>query len=298
MKVPHHPPHDWARFIRSIRHFFESRGFLEVSTPLLVPAGAFENAIDPLTVHSQAESTQLHTSPEMEMKVVLAEVKAPIFQICKCFRDDPDTEIHFKEFHMLEFYRPHCTYETTQKDVIELLLTITQAPISTRRMSIDQLFREKVGIELEKAPTAEQLLKKALALGLDSLSSNNTWEDLFFRIMLDKIEPSLDPQVPTLVTDYPASVSTLAKPKDSFWGERFELFWKGMELCNGATELVSEKLLRSRYEFESRERQKVGKAPHPFPERLAAVMHKLPESSGVAVGLDRLFWAVRSQKTS
>jgi lysyl-tRNA synthetase class 2 len=149
-----------------------------------------------------------------------------------------------------------------------------------------------LGINLTQADSADKLRKEAERIGIESLDSHHTWEDIFFRLMLDKIEPGLDLDQPTLVFDYPASVSTLSKPKDPFWGERFEIFWKGMELCNGATELQSLEILQSRFEFESNERKKIGKAPHPFPQRLADIIELLPPCSGVAVGLDRLFWAI------
>lgn len=266
---------------------------MEVFTPSLVTAGAFENALDPLTVTTPNETAQLHTSPEMEMKALLAQHPESIYQICKCFRDDPDTSIHFKEFTMLEFYRPHCTYEKTRQDIKELVTTLSSKELIFEERSIDQLFREQTGIELENVKSAPAFLKKAQEIGISSLTPSDTWEDIFFRIMMDKIENSLPADKPTIVYDYPATVSTLSQPKGEFWGQRFELFWKGMELCNGATELLSEDLLKTRYEFESAERKKAGKTPHPFPNRLAESLSNLPPCSGVAVGLDRLFWALQ-----
>ncbi|MFM8268650.1 MAG: amino acid--tRNA ligase-related protein [Pseudomonadota bacterium] len=296
MKVASHPPKEWAHFIRRIREFFDSREFLEVFTPSLVAAGAFENALDPLHVTSLNETAQLHTSPEIEMKALLADHPQAIYQICKCFRDDPDTSIHFKEFTMLEFYRPKCTYEQTRLDMKELLNFLSGKPLNFEECSVSQLFREHAGINLETVNSASDFLEKAKEIGISSLSSSDTWEDIFFRIMIEKIENSLPNERPVIVYDYPASVSTLSQPKDSFWGERFEIFWKGMELCNGATELLSEELLLKRYEFESSERKKAGKAPHPFPHRLAGALKRLPPCSGVAVGLDRLFWALKNEK--
>jgi lysyl-tRNA synthetase class 2 len=293
MKAAMHPPREWAHFIHQIRAFFDSRGFLEVFTPSLVEAGAFENALDPLKVTTVTESAELHTSPEMEMKALLSSHPEAIFQICKCFRDDPDTSIHFKEFTMLEFYRPYCTYENTRRDMKELLETLTHKSLAFEEKSIDQLFREKTGILLERVKSPAEFLQKAKEIGVSSLSASDTWEDIFFRIMIEKIEPSLPVERPIIVYDYPASVSTLSQPKGDFWGERFEIFWKGMELCNGATELLSEELLKKRYAFESAERKKLGKAPHPFPNRLSQALKTLPPCSGVAVGLDRLFWALK-----
>jgi len=293
MKAAMHPPKEWAYFIRQIREFFDSRGFLEVFTPSLVEAGAFENALDPLRVSSATESAELHTSPEFEMKALLSNHPEPIFQICKCFRDDPDTSIHFKEFTMLEFYRPHCTYEDTRRDMRQLLGALSSKALTFEEKTIKQLFQEITGIQLEQVKSTPDFLVKAKGIGISSLTSSDTWEDIFFRVMIEKIEPALPEDKPVIVYDYPASVSTLSQPKGDFWGERFEIFWKGMELCNGATELLSEELLKKRYEFESAERQKLGKAPHPFPTRLSTALKTLPPCSGVAVGLDRLFWALK-----
>ena len=288
-----HSPEAWAHFIRKTRTFFEEKGFLEVFTPSLVPAGAFENALDTLKVRSSLGEAELHTSPEMEMKVLLAEVKRPIFQVCKCFRDDPNTAIHFTEFNMLEFYRPFETYETTRKDIRDLLETLAHKSFSFLEVSIEEVFKKYTGIPLSELHSTSLLLEAAKKIGIQDLSEKESWEDIFFRIMIEKIETQLDPNTPTLIFDYPASVSTLSQPKNGFWGERFELFWHGMELCNGATELLSKELLKTRYEFESSERARLGKTPHPFPDRMYQALHSLPPCSGVAVGLDRLFWALQ-----
>lgn len=267
---------------------------MEVFTPHLVAAGAFENALDPLKVRGINETAELHTSPEMEMKALMAAHPEPIFQICKCFRDDPDTSIHFKEFTMLEFYRPHCTYQETRKDMRNLLETLSSNKVMFEEWSVDELFKKHVGISLLDAQSQIAFLQKAEKVGISSLTTTDSWEDIFFRIMIDKIEPALPPEKAIIVYDYPASVSTLSQPKETFWGERFEIFWKGMELCNGATELLSQELLKKRYQFESAERRKLGKEPHPFPNTLASALDVLPPCSGVAVGLDRLFLAVNN----
>jgi len=294
MKRAAHPPQAWAQFIRKVRDFFDSQDFLEVFTSSLVPVGAFENAIDPLQVHFQGGTSQLHTSPEIEMKVILSQEQRPIYQICKCFRDDPDTQIHFKEFTMLEFYRPHCNYSVTRNDMKALIQSLSKENILFQELSIQEAFQKFASIELSAMSCVEVFLETAKAKGLTSLSPRDTWEDIFFRVMIEKIEPALEPNVPTLLFDYPASVSTLSKPKNAFWGERFEIYWQGMEICNGASELTSAEVLRERYEFETNERLKAGKSPHPFPQRLSEALATLPPCSGVAVGLDRLFWALQS----
>jgi lysyl-tRNA synthetase class 2 len=297
MKVANHPSELWACFIKKTRQFFDSQKFLEVFTPSLVTAGAFENALDPLKVPLGTRTYQLHTSPEIEMKVLLAQEKRAIYQICKCYRDDPDTSIHFKEFSMLEFYRPFVDYSATQTDMIRLFSYLSGQELAFQKYSISELFKNRLNLDLEHLTDTPLFLKKSQEVGLSSLTEQDSWEDIFFRLMIEKIEPSLSVTEPTLVFDYPASVSTLSKPKNGFWGERFEIFWRGMEICNGATELLSLELLKTRYQFESNERAKTGKTPHPFPQRLADVIEQLPPCSGVAVGLDRLFWALTQNQT-
>lgn len=293
MKTFEHPAAPWSQFIKKTRSFFEEKGFLEVFTPCLVPAGAFENAIDTLKVKGLTESSELHSSPEMAMKQVLAKEQCAIYQICHCFRDDPDTSIHLKEFNLLEFYRPHCDYQTTQKDMKDLLCLLTGKPLQFFETSIESLFEDRLHFKLSDYPETQALKEQAQIAGIKDLSESDSWEDIFFRLMLDKIEPSLPRETPSLLYDYPASVSTLAAPK-GFWGERFEIFWKGMELCNGATELISSDLLKSRYEFESRLRHLAGKTSHPFPTNFLNALSHLPPCSGVAVGLDRLFWCLQT----
>jgi len=293
MKTFQHPSRPWSHFIKKTRTFFEERGFLEVFTPCLVPAGAFENAIDTLKVQGIRESCELHSSPEMAMKRVLAQEQCSIYQICHSFRDDPDTSIHFKEFNILEFYRPNADYLDTRQDIKNLLSFLSPKPLEFVEASVESLFEERLHFKLADYPDPQELKKRAEATGMRDLSSSDSWEDIFFRIFIEKIEPALPPETPFLIYDYPASVSTLAHPK-GFWGERFELFWKGMELCNGATELTSSELLKSRFEFESRSRLKSGKAPHPFPHEFLNSLPHLPKCSGVAVGLDRLFWSLQT----
>ncbi len=247
----------WPVFIDQIRSFMQTEGLKEVTTPQLVEAGAFEAAIDCFKVGL----LELHTSPEIEMKWLLARDRESIFQICKVFRDDPtETGVHLKEFTMLEYYRVGATYEKLMDDIQRLVCLLIGKTLKFQVISL----REYSSLPSEK----------------------------FFRLLVEKIEPSFDPEVPTFVTDYPLQVSALAKT-DGTVTQKFELYWKGLELCNGCTELGNIEELKKRYEIESRQRRDEGKTPHPPPNRLIRALEKgLPPSAGVAVGLDRLFWAL------
>jgi len=275
----------WAEFIQAIRGFFQAEGLLEVFTPTLVPAGAFEASIDCLQVSFEKGSAELHTSPEIEMKRLLAEHRTSIFQICKSYRDDPPTGVHLREFTMLEYYRVGADYTALMNDIRRLVIRLAGRELEFREVTMEEAVRESTGIELDSA-TVEDFGK------VISLSKNDTWEDAFFKLLIEKIEPSFDPEVPTLLKDYPLPLCALAKTNGKIT-ERFELYWKGMEICNACTELGDLSELEKRYAVESRARLARGRKPHPHPTVLADALKKgLPPSAGVAVGLDRLFWAL------
>ncbi|NDD04688.1 MAG: hypothetical protein EB078_07265 [Proteobacteria bacterium] len=196
-----------------------------------------------------------------------------------------------------EFYRVHCDYLTTRQDMKDFIATLSGQSVSFKEISVEAAFHTYANIALADMASAALFLNEARRIGIYSLTESDSWEDIFFRIMMERIEPALPPQTPTLIYDYPASVSTLSQPKGKHWGERFEIYWHQMELCNGATELIDSSVLKNRYEFEKQERIKAGKEPHPFPRTLFEVIDRLPPCSGVAVGLDRLFWALNSTNT-
>jgi elongation factor P--(R)-beta-lysine ligase len=277
------------------RSFFDRRGFLEVTTPCLVPAGAFESSIDPLRIEGLLPPRELHTSPEMEMKVCLAEVQSPIFQIAPCFRNDPLSPIHRKEFTLLEFYRVNASASDVLTDTCDLFEQLAGAPLRWKTVSVPSLFLE-LGVDLTAIGNSIQELGKMLTeKHLIEQTPTDTWSDLFFRTWIDHIEPNFDPEVPTIVTNYPLEVSPLSrKPSAGFFSDRFEIYWQGMELCNGCSENTRWDDLESRWRHENNLRQARAMEPHPFPSRLREAIHSgLPECAGVAVGMDRLFLAVQ-----
>jgi len=257
----------WAHFLKKTRAHLDSYGFIEVTTDHLVSAGAIEQSIDCLKVSWRNGAGELHSSPESAMKMLLAETKQSIYQICRCFRDDPtDTGIHRKEFSMLEFYRVSGNYADTLNDTKELFTALANRPL----------------------PFTERKLRTCF----DS-------DDLFFKYLIDEVEPSLDPTVPTVLTHFPASVSALAKAsrRDNS-AERFEIYWQGMEIANGCSEITDFSGLEERLENENQKRTREGKTPHPRPETLiSAITMGLPECSGVAIGLDRLFAALNGRSS-
>jgi elongation factor P--(R)-beta-lysine ligase len=264
----------WARFLADIRVFFDGRGFTEVTTRSLVPAGAFEGVIDALKVSFGTGKGELHTSPEMEMKGLLAETGLSCYQICRCFRDDPDTGIHGREFTMLEFYGVGETYDGIRRCMTELL--------------------NHLGY---RGPIEEKTVLDLLGGRSPKPAADERWADAFFKLFLNEVEPNLPPDPPVVVKDYPAQIAALAQLNpDRQTAQRFEIYWKGMEICNGCVELSDLTELRERIEDEAAIRVESGKEPHPYPSRLVEAMEKgLPPTAGVAVGLERLFKCLTGQ---
>ncbi len=281
----------WATYLKQIRRFLDDRGFLEITTPCLVQAGAFESTLDTLKVSWNGGQGELHTSPEIEMKKQMAILQSAVYQIAPCFRDDPMTEVHQREFSMLEFYRVQSDYHAIRADMRALLKNLSDGRIEIEEVSFSECMRRHAGVDIEKYGTAD-LLRPVMPI---ETSPSDTWDDMLFKLLIEKIEPGLNPRIATLVYDYPASMAALAAIGPSGFAERFEIYWQGMELCNGATELVDGEEIRRRYEKESQRRVQEGKAPHPVPESLfEALALGLPPCAGVAVGLGRLFRALHT----
>ena len=277
----------WASFLRVSRTFFDSNGFFEVTTANLVPVGAFEATLDCLSVHSMNASGELHTSPEMMMKCLMAQAPVSIYQICRSFRDDPPGPVHFPEFTMLEFYKPY----SRCPDVLQLTQAyferVAQKTLPWDEMTVASAWERFTGIRLEKNKDRRGLADSVSQLV--HVTEHDSWEDIFFKVMITHIEPSLGPQRPTVLTDYPAQLCALLKVNENTGlTERFEIYWHGMEVCNGGTELIDAGAMRHRYESESRSRIYAGKKPHRYPVGLERAMASMPPMAGVAIGLDRL----------
>lgn len=270
----------FSRLLKLTRSFFDERGYLEVLTPHIVRAGAFEACID---VFSLTNGKQLHSSPEMEMKRVLAENRRAIYQICRCFREDPDTGVHWPEFTMLEFYRPETNYRDMIQLMREYLGFLVGSALQFSEVTYWELLASRVGFEVTDSLHA--LRKKADVSNLE-LSANDDRLDILTKAWVQCVEPNLD-RGPVIVKGYPIEMGALAHA-DGAIVERFEIYWNGMEICNGCTELIDSKELKERYKRESELRINEGKQPHPEPKDLFDVVAKLPKCAGVAVGLERL----------
>jgi lysyl-tRNA synthetase class 2 len=289
---------------RALRQFFQSRGYQEVETPALVPMPGMEPHIDAFSVSyvpemevTPARRLYLHTSPEYAMKRLLAMGSGPIFQICKVFRNGELSPAHNPEFTLLEFYRTDADYRRIMEDLEQALNEVERAvgrggPLSRvpyQRLTVREAVLRHAGVNLEHCPDAASLRVAAQTAGI-ALPNAGSFEDAFFRLFLQKVEPELGQERPTYLIDYPAAMASLArlKPGDASVAERFELYVRGAELANGFSELTDATEQRRRLVEEQALRRAAGKPVYHLDEEFLAAVGQLPPCAGVAVGLDRV----------
>jgi len=285
-----------AQLLARLRQFFAERAVLEVETPLLCGSGITDPAIEPLIVsHGDAIDTPrfLQTSPEYAMKRLLCVFREPVYQITRAFRDGEAGKRHNPEFTLLEWYRPGFDHHQLMAEVVELLrYCLGDRPV--RKFSYRQLFHQYLRIDPFTASVAdlEGVARRHLDPGNLS-GERDLWLDL---LMSHVLEPQLGERAICLVYDYPASQAALARivpSGDVLVGERFEVYVDGVELANGYCELTDATEQRQRFERDNAVRRTRGQRERPVDEcLLAALVHGLPECSGVAVGVDRLLMLV------
>jgi len=269
-----------ARIIQAVRSFFESRGFLEVETPLRIPANAPEEHIEPV----RSGDLFLQTSPELCMKRLLCRGHDRIFQICRCWRGDERGSRHIPEFTMLEWYRSRSDYQALMKDCEQLLLYVAESCFASSTVCYDS-----IAIALDKAFTRLSV-RDAFREYTDVTMEDAVRDGSFDEIMVTRIEPALVRGKPVLLLDYPLEMAALARPKpgDPAVAERFELYAGGMELANGFSELNDPVEQRLRFLEANRRRGRNGLPPLPVPEPFLRELAGMPPSAGIALGVDRL----------
>jgi elongation factor P--(R)-beta-lysine ligase len=295
---------------RAVRDHLVGLGYLEVETPLLVPAPgmephirAFEVPFVPETDLGSARTLYLHTSPEYAMKRLLADGAGPIFQICKVFRNGEVSVQHNPEFTMLEFYRPHADYRAVMADLESTLAAVAVAlgkegifsRVPYERLTVREALFRHTGIDPQSQ--GSQLAAAARRLGV-RVQEEDGFEDVFFRLLLEHVEPHLGRDRPTYLVDYPASMASLAriKPEDPTVAERFELYAQGIELANGFSELTDAAEQQRRLEEERAWRTAHGRPAYPLDPRFLEAVGRMPPSGGVAVGLDRVLMLLLGAK--
>ena len=286
-----------AAIRRAVRDLFDREGFVEVETPARVRAPGQEVHLDAVA----SEGRWLVTSPEYHMKRLVADGLPRIYQIGKAWRADERGPHHATEFTMLEWYAAGEPLESLAAQC-ERIVDAAAAAVGRRRpeiaapfvrTTVRELWRRHAGIDLQGDESADTLRRKALGAGV-AVGSATAWDDVFFQVWLDRVEPALASGPPTFVFDWPAPLAALArrKPDAPAWAERFELYAGGLELANAFGELTDPVEQRARFEEESAVRAARGKVVYPIDERLLDAIGRMPPTSGIALGFDRLVMLV------
>ena len=297
--------------IHYIRVFFWHANFLEVNTPLGVRYPGQEPYLNPLPVnfhdlYGQGNQFYLQTSPEFAMKKLLAADFDKIFQICQCFRDgEAFGGQHNTEFTMVEWYRAPGTLENIMDDTENLFKFVAEKLAVKKikfkgkeidvlgkwdKMSMKEVWQKFVGVDLDDFLEIEKMKKLALSLGTQ-VGEHDAYEDLFYKIFLNKIEPYLGIERPIFIYDYPASMSSLSRrlENDARYAKRFELYIGGLELANAFGELVDAKEQRIRLEEDKNKRKSLRKETWDVdPDFILALESGVPEAGGIALGVDRM----------
>lgn len=269
-----------AAVYQKIRDFFTARDVLEVETPLLSPYGV----TDIHTASIRAGDGFLQTSPEYAMKRLLATYPCSIFQICKAFRQDERGSKHRPEFTMLEWYRVGFDHHQLMDEMDDLLQTILGCE-KAERLSYAEVFRQYLSIDPLHCSLYDCLNLLDHAVSLDDKDA------ALSLLMGEKIEPQLGQSRPIFIFDYPHTQAALAKisDKNPLVAERFEVYFKGIELANGFHELTDAREQKNRFLQEQRYREENNLPLVKIdPQFIAALEHGLPNCAGVALGLDRL----------
>jgi lysyl-tRNA synthetase class 2 len=287
-----------AQVLARVRQFFAEREFLEVETPLLVPSPGLEIHLDAV----RAGNGYLITSPEYQMKRLLAGGFERIFQICKCFRDNERGAHHSSEFTMIEWYRAFESLDAIIDDTERLVQAACgdHAQVGTRRidvrppwqrLTVREAMRTWANVDVVGDEPSDELVRKVRAAGI-SVADGTAWDDAFFAAFLERVDPalaSLDRAV--ILHDWPAPLAALARRKDGDprTALRFEAYVGGIELANAFDELTDAVEQRARFRDDQRVRAERGKPVYPLDEKLlAALAEGLPPSAGIALGFDRL----------
>ena len=274
-----------AQLLSDIRQFFSDRDVLEVETPLLCQGTITDPNIAPLA----SGDRWLQTSPEYAMKRMLAAGSGPIYQVCKAFRASEAGSRHNPEFTLLEWYRPGFTLVDLMQEVESLVGAVLGLKDSLR-FSYRELFQHTLSIDpfLASEEALAAYANAHIDLGFNE-ADRDTWLDL---LLTHCIEPKLAGQGMVFVSGYPASQAALARTTERDGiavAERFELYVDGVELANGYFELTDALEQARRFDRDNAVNAAAGcEARAPDQRLLQALVHGMPECSGVALGLDRL----------
>lgn len=286
------------QLLRTTREFFWSHGYTEVETPHLLEYPGQEPYLDPIEVkfhddRKQEYTAYLHTSPEYAMKKMLANGSGNIFSLGKVFRDyESMGGLHNIEFTLLEFYHVDADMFALMDMVKRLIITLSDKGVKFQRTSMKQLWKEQIGVNLDDYLDQISMKQLCAQRGYET-AKGESYEDLFYRIFLNEIEPHFSKDAFTFVYDYPAAMAALARlGSDHRYASRFELYHGSLELGNGFHELNDRSEQQRRFEDEQGLREKLSKKVFPIDQEFILAVSNLPNCSGIAIGFDRLVMAL------
>lgn len=314
----HDHPENWNRYfvreqvIKNVRSFFDAQKFHEVETPILLAHPAAESYLDVfktklLNRKRQETPAYLSTSPELALKKLIVAGIGNCYSITKSFRNmETDSYTHNPEFTILEWYRVGATYTSLMEDCKKLLLfinhaigngdTLTYQGVTFdlagvwEKITIKEAFQKWANIDFDAFLDDTTARKIAKQKGY-TVGDKNTWEELYDQIYLNEIEPHLGKVKPTIIYEFPGCLAALSKKKkeNPNYAERFELYVGGLELGDCYTELTDWKEQQDRFDFELTEITRFGKTIYDYDhDFIDALKVGMPDTSGIAVGLDRL----------
>lgn len=304
-----------GRMVRAVRAWFEGRDFTEVETTALQVSPGNEahlHAFSSEGIAPSGERSPLHlrTSPEFACKALLAAGERRIFELARVWRNRERGPLHHPEFTMLEWYRAHEPYETLMDDCAALVRLAAETAVVDRfawrgreadpfaeleRVTVAEAFEARAGIDLLATVDTsgdtdrDSLAAQARAAGI-RVADNDAWEDVFSRVLVERIEPHLGAGRPTILCEYPVSEAALARPspRDPRVAERFELYACGVELANAFGELTDAEEQRRRFGLEMDRMEAIYGTRYPVDETFLAALAHMPPASGAALGFDRL----------
>ena len=284
----------WNGFLKSLRKFFETSGFLEIQTPTLVPSSGSETFLRPFTSNGYC----LPTSPEFHLKRALVLGIENAFEIRSCFRQEENTPQHAAEFTMLEWYRSFAGIDAIQKDVYDLFKYVNDNIEGAIRFdgsitlkSMAEVFREYLNFDLTPQTSREELKKLAIDRRTH-FDPSDSWNDLFHRLFIEHVEPRLGLVTPLILKDFPPSQSALARLNEKGWADRFEVYFRGFEIANAYDELNDPIENSKRFLTWQKEKRDLGSFVPPVDDGLIEALRLgMPTSGGIALGVDRLFMA-------
>ena len=301
--------------VRAVRDWFEANDFMEVETPALQVSPGNEAhlhafATEAIGPEGARAPLYLRTSPEFAAKKLLAAGEAQIFELARVWRNRERGPLHHPEFTLLEWYRAGASYERLMDDCAALLRLAAETTGAARfafrgrsvdplaapeRVTVAEAFGAFAGIDLlatvgEAGGTDRDALAAAAQAAGVRVACDDTWSDVFSRVLVERIEPRLGDGRATILCEYPAPEAALARRKasDPRVAERFELFACGVELANCFGELTDPAEQRVRLEAEMAEKARIYSERYPLDEDFLAALGQMPEASGGALGFDRL----------